>query len=233
MLSEIIITLIVGGLNIIAWKKELLDLKGSIASFIIGWVSLYSGLMYFIAFLMFMTIGSIASKFRTKTKKEEGVIQVTRGLGNVLGNGLIPFLFILIEIYTQKHVYLAGFFGSIATANADTLASEIGMLSNKKPRLITNLKKVEPGTNGAITILGELSALGGAIIISIIPLFFLSNLAFIVALSSLLAGFIGSNFDSVIGAVAERKGVIGNNGTNFLAVLSGSVAGIIIFMILI
>lgn len=229
MLREIIITLIVGGLNILAWKKSLLDYKGSLASFVIGWVSLFTGSMYFIAFLMFMSIGSLASKYKSKIKEKKGVIQTTRGLGNVLGNGLIPFLFILVEIITQRHIFLAGFFGSIATANADTLASEIGMLSNKKPRLITNLKKVEHGTNGAISLLGELSAFGGALLISIIPLMYLNNYAIIVSVSSLLAGFIGSNFDSLIGAVVERRGLIGNNETNFFAVLSGSITGILVF----
>lgn len=232
MLRLIIITLIIGGMNYGAWKKDFLDLKGSLGSFIIGWLSLYAGIMYFLSFTIFMAAGSLAAKYKTKRKAEKGELQKARGIGNVLANGLIPLLFILIEIYTARHVYLAGFFGSIATANADTLASEIGMLSKSKPRLITTLENVEPGKNGAITLLGEISAIAGSLMISVIPILFLTEKVGLVFFSSLLAGFVGSNFDSLIGATLERKGWIGNDFTNFLAVSFGGIVGILIFMML-
>ena len=48
-----------------------------------------------------------------------------------------------------------------AAANADTWSSELGILSKSPPFLITTFKAVPPGTNGAVSILGLLAAIGG------------------------------------------------------------------------
>ena len=52
---------------------------------------------------------------------------------------------------------------------ADTFSSELGILSAKKPRLLTslNFRQVPPGTNGGITIVGTLAGFGGALMIAL------------------------------------------------------------------
>ena len=64
----------------------------------------------------------------------------------------------------------AGFIGSIAVATADTLASEIGVV-DKYPRLITNFKKVPPGTDGGISPIGTAAGIIGAGIIGVCAYF--------------------------------------------------------------
>jgi uncharacterized membrane protein len=43
----------------------------------------------------------------------------------------------------------------------DTLASELGILSNSPPRLITTFKKVPSGTNGAMSVWGTFVSIAG------------------------------------------------------------------------
>ena len=47
-----------------------------------------------------------------------------------------------------------------------------------------------------------------------------------------LAGFVGTNIDSVIGATLENKGFLGNAGTNLLATLGGGIFAVILYLIL-
>jgi uncharacterized membrane protein len=113
-----------------------------------------------------------------------------------------------------SNAFNAAVIGALATVNADTWATELGVLSETKPRLITNLSKiVEPGTSGGITSTGIFAALSGAIFISILFWFFDRRLPYAtfflgfykteVFFASTLGGLLGSLFDSFLGATAQ------------------------------
>lgn len=99
----------------------------------------------------------------------------------------------------------AGFTGALATATADTWATEVGVLSRQQPRLITTGQQVAPGTSGGITPLGTAASLLGALSLGqafwAMPGFrkALAALPFI----ALISGIAGSFFDSLLGATVQ------------------------------
>ncbi|WP_297073742.1 DUF92 domain-containing protein [Thermococcus sp.] len=212
-----------------------LDGRGAFSASLLGLAVIELGGAYpFLALLTFVVMGVLATKYRYKEKKKKGLAQSNGGVrswGNVLGNGLAVVLFLVLEKLSMMDTFWAAVFASIATVNGDTLASELGKVFGKKPRLITNLRPTKPGANGAISFEGELFALLGVFVIALFALpltAYKARMLFAVV----IGGFIGVNLDSLIGATLENREVTDNNSTNFLASLLGGLAGAGVFYLL-
>jgi uncharacterized protein (TIGR00297 family) len=112
--------------------------------------------------------------------------------------------------------------GTVATATGDTLASEIGVTSKGPTYLITNFRRAKVGEDGGVSLLGEMAALAGTLIIG--TLAFLFGMIPSLPLSLLVAvagGFLGTNIDSVLGAVLQKRGILTNSSVNLVATLLG------------
>ncbi len=203
--------------SIFSHKKKLLNYEGIFIANAVGLAAITYGpnsLLCFFAVVMFFVIGEIASTY-PKKKHEQ------RNLWNVVGNSL-PALAILslVVIYPEYSFYFQlGFFGAISAALADTLSSEIGYYSKSKPVLITTFKKVNRGIDGGVTLLGEYAALAGSIAIAL--LYFLVTQEIFSAIVIILAGIVGTNVDSLFGALFETKKILNNTHVNLI----GSTAG--------
>ena len=91
----------------------------------------------------------------------------TRDYAQVLANGGVPALFSLLYLVTDNPLALLAFAVSLASANADTWASEIGVLSSRDPVLLFSRKKVPKGTSGAVSALGTFAGLSGSFTIAL------------------------------------------------------------------
>ena len=191
------------------------------------------GVGWFLTLTAFYAVGGLASKYRFDEKTERGVAQENqgaRGTGNVLANSAVA-LAALLGYAATDHVDVAAalfgfaFAGAIATALADTLSSEIGGLYDD-PRLITSLRPVEAGTDGAVTWQGEIAGFAGSAVIAAIAAVGMP-LADPIAAGAVvgLAGVAGMTVDSVLGALIEGDRV-GNQAVNFLATLAGAVVAV-------
>jgi uncharacterized protein (TIGR00297 family) len=106
---------------------------------------------------------------------------------------------------------LMGIMANYTAVAADTLSSELGILSKSKPVLITTLRTVPPGTNGGVTFAGLQAGVGGAAVIAATSVFLLhvsehgiSNpLASFLILTGL--GTAGTLLDSLLGAMLQAS----------------------------
>jgi len=96
--------------------------------------------------------------------------------------------------------------------------------------MITTLKKVPIGTNGGVTLVGQSVALFGGLAISIVA-FLLGMITLPMVAVCTLAGFVGTNIDSLIGATLENRGFLGNAGTNLVATVGGGLVAVALFVL--
>jgi uncharacterized protein (TIGR00297 family) len=108
---------------------------------------------------------------------------------------------------------------ALAEAAADTVSSEIGQVLGGRPRMITNLRSVEPGTNGAVSAAGTLAGLVAAAIVADAGSWALRGGWSLFNLSCAGAVF-GLLFDSLLGATLEKRGWLNNDAVNFLSTAS-------------
>ncbi len=190
----------------------------------------FGGYDWFAVLLSFFAIGSLSTKFRYEEKRERGVAEDNdgaRGSANVLGNAAVALAAVLGYaassadlLAVDADLFLFAFAGSVATAMSDTLSSEIGGVFDT-PRLITTFEPVEPGTDGGVTWQGEVAGIAGAVVVAAIAFAFFPEVDTVGALIVVAAGFVGMTVDSLLGATLEGS-VLGNQGVNFLATLSGA-----------
>ncbi|PFH49170.1 hypothetical protein AMATHDRAFT_63658 [Amanita thiersii Skay4041] len=102
--------------------------------------------------------------------------------------------------------------GQFACCLGDTLASELGVLSRAPPRMVTNFKKMPPGTNGAMSVGGTLASAAGGILVGLMMGVSLvienrrcgRNVLMECVLWGGFAGVIGSLIDSIMGATLQK-----------------------------
>ncbi|MDO5823593.1 TIGR00297 family protein [Methanobrevibacter sp.] len=214
-------------LGFITYRRKSLDLFGSAVMIVMGIVIIFSaGANWLLLIVLFLVMSLLATKFSKKYKMSLGEFEGRRTSKNVISNGVVACFMAAFGGYYLP--FVGGFIGAIATATADTLASEIGVL-DPHPRLITTLQKVDPGTNGAISVLGTVSGIAGATIIGIAA--YLLNIMhdpIFVIVVSVISGTIGCFIDSILGALFENQGWLTNEHVNLLATIFGAIVGILL-----
>jgi uncharacterized protein (TIGR00297 family) len=132
----------------------------------------------------------------------------------------------------QTHMLLFALgLAALAEAAADTVSSEVGQVLGGKPRMITTLRQVEPGTDGAISLAGTLAGVAAAAIVALAGTLALGGDRTIFAVSC-AGGVFGLFFDSLLGATLERRGWLNNDAVNFLSTASAAAFALTLLAIL-
>lgn len=218
-----------------AYLARSIDVAGAMSAVVIGTViTLGLGLPGLALMIAFFVVGSSATKLGYRIKSARGIAQEkggARGWRNAWANGGVPAFLALVaganraqnDLLSPSTAALLtlAYAASVATAAADTCSSEVGKAYGRRTFLITSLKPVPPGTEGAVSLEGTLGGLlGGAIVASIGALCGLY--AWPAALVVAVAGLLGSLAESVIGTVAEKRGWLDNDQLNALNTAIGA-----------
>ncbi len=212
--------LLVNGLiALAAWRARSIDRPGALAAVAIGTaITVGLGLPALALMIAFFVLGSAATRLGYRTKA-------------ALANGGVPALLASLAGLTPsplRDLLVVAYAGAVATAAADTCSSEIGKAYGRSTFLITSLRPVPPGTEGAISLEGTLGGLAGAAVVAAVGAA-LGVYSWPLAVLVSVAGLLGSLAESVIGTVAERRGWLDNNLLNALNTAIG--AGVAVLLV--
>lgn len=260
------VQLLLGGILGIAFAAAgyaagALTLDGAVGAFLVGGLTFgFGGIPPAVLLIAFFISSSLLSGLgRSQKRRFAGTFSKSgkRDLGQVFANGGVAVLFSVVYGLTHENLWFAGFVGAIAVATADTWATEIGILSRQKPRLITTGERVVRGTSGAVSLLGYFAVLGGSGLIGCLGWALTRDWRFLPV--ALFAGAIGSTVDSLLGATIQAiffcpdckketeqnpehvcgtttqrvRGLnwLRNDQVNFAATMAGAIAAILIWFV--
>ena len=215
-----------GGLSILAYALRALDFMGAVASFFLGMLIATLGGLEWIALMVVFTLLSLVftrlGRARKKAKGIEEAKEGERGVANVMGNGAAAGLVVLagqVEGIPDIAVLVA-YTTAVAAVCADTMASEIGGLARKSRMILPPFREGRPGENGGVSWAGQFAAIFGALAVSITAEVLLHMPRDYVWVTT-LAGFLGCQLDSILGATLEkdvgRTGPLSKQDVNFLS----------------
>jgi uncharacterized protein (TIGR00297 family) len=191
----------------LAYRARSLNQSGAVAAAVVGTVVFgFGGLQWAVLLMIFFITSSGLSRAFKKSKQnldEKFSKGHERDAGQVFGNGGLATAFVLVHaLYPESIVGWAGFAAALAAVNADTWATELGVLNPTPPRLITDLgKRVEKGTSGGVSLFGTLASLTGAAVIALPAALMTGHWSLFLPIT--LAGLAGSLFDSLLGATVQ------------------------------
>lgn len=195
--------------SIAGYYVRSLSLSGAIFTFITGClVTLGFGWRGLLLLGVFFASSSYWSKYKKQKKsKVDEILQKgdQRDWVQVVANGSVASLAALLFFATKSDVWMVAFTVAVAAANSDTWASEIGVLSKRKPFYILTGKTVEKGTSGAVSLLGTVASFMGAFFIAIVAyvIFSFDSLFFLILIT--ITGFLGSVVDTLLGATLQAR----------------------------
>ncbi|MEP7200020.1 MAG: DUF92 domain-containing protein [Chloroflexota bacterium] len=216
LLVGFLISLAIG---LVAYRRQSLSRDGVLGALLVGTLTFgLGGLSWAMVVVAFFVSSSFLTHYRAD-QKHDAAAEFAKGgardFWQVLANGAVAVLLaVLVAVFPQyDHLIFAAFVGAMAAAAADTWATELGLLSTNKPRLITTWQIARRGESGAVSALGLTAAATGALLIGSVALIgkvveafigdvFVRSLTWLPA-TALIAGWLGSVVDSLLGATLQ------------------------------
>jgi uncharacterized protein (TIGR00297 family) len=223
-------------LAVLAYAIRGVDRSGAVVGLLLGaliWASL--GWAGWLLLLAFFVLGTACTKLGYRKKAAAKLAQEKggrRSARHAIANGGVAAACALFAAVTPyPEVFALALAGALATAAADTAGSEIGQLWGRRTFLITTLRPVPRGTQGAVSVEGTLAGIAASLVVAALGawggLYAWSGVALV-----MVAAFLGTVLESVVGATLERRGLLDNEAVNFLNTLVGALlAGLLAVLV--
>jgi uncharacterized protein (TIGR00297 family) len=195
----------------------------------LGWPGYLVVVFYFI-------VGSGVTRIGIAEKEAAGIAEKrggARGPENVWGSALIAAVCALGLLFLPDFKYLLclGYVASFSSKLSDTTASEIGKAYGKSTFLITTLQPVPRGTEGAVSLEGTVAGMIASIAIALIG-WGVNLINPVGIIWTVLAAFIATNLESVIGATLQSKYTwLTNEVVNIFNTFIGAISAMIMALI--
>ncbi len=224
----------------IAWflPKKLLTPFGYLNALILGvlvWGTL--GWRGYLIVMLFFLCGSAITYVGIEQKEAEGIAEERsgmRGAGNVWGSALAATICAIATLYFPspiKELFILGYVGSFCTKLSDTTASEVGKAYGKTTYLITNLKPVPRGTEGAVSLEGTVAGAIASFVLALIA-WGIGMIDPLGIIWCVIAAFIATTIESLIGATLEsRFSWLTNDLVNFINTIIGAISAILLSLL--
>lgn len=203
-----------GTIGALAYWRGSLSRSGTVGAMLTGTTIFAGGGAVPSALLItFFASSSGLSQWRKGRKVAAALVESEKGarrdLAQTLANGGVAAALVVLGRVRPETPWLAAFIGALAAVNADTWATEIGLLNRRVPRLITTGRAVPPGTSGGISPLGTGAAVAGAALIGGVATLggwaWSGNWRGDLLWLGLIAGLGGSLADSLVGATLQAQ----------------------------
>jgi uncharacterized protein (TIGR00297 family) len=208
----------------LAYALGMVSRGGALGGLVVG-VLIYASLgpQGFAILALFVVGGSLLTRLGYGRKQRSGTAEAAggrRGAKNALANCAVAAACALLHALTASDAFAYAFVASLGAAFADTAESEIGQLYGRAPRLLTTLRRVPAGTDGAVSVPGTLAGVTAAALTAALGY----ALGLVDGVPSMLlvalAALSGTVVDSLVGALYPR---FGNELTNVLCTLVAAV----------
>ncbi|XP_031092257.1 protein VTE6, chloroplastic-like [Ipomoea triloba] len=215
-----------------------LSLSGSASAFLLAtltWRAFW--IPGFLLAAIYFILGTAVTKVKLAQKEAQGIAEKRsgrRGPGSVIGSSSSACVCALLSIKgiggaAFSRLWELGFVACFCTKLSDTVSSEIGKAYGKTTYLVTTLKVVPRGTEGAVSVEGTLAGLFASILLAstacIMGQINIPEVAICV-----LASQIANVGESLIGAaLQEKQGFqwLNNDAVNVINIFMGTILAIL------
>jgi uncharacterized protein (TIGR00297 family) len=190
-----------------ARRARSLSTSGAIAAALLGAACVAAGWRWGALLIAYFVASSLLSRWReeAKARRTAGIVAKggERDAMQVIANGGVYALFAVLALVRPSPVLEAIALGALAAATADTWGTEIGTLARGTPRLVTTWRAVPAGTSGAVSVMGTLATVAGALFVGGAALALGWRRGPVAA--AVLGGIMGATVDSVLGATVQAR----------------------------